>query len=194
MSRKSLALFPYLNYNLITVNKKNIRSNKNGFTLVELLIVVAIIGILAMIAVPVYIGQQKKAAMTEAISNLQQLRLLEEQFFAENARYAPPAPGTALTFLDTAFFNVATDVVPIPANSIRTSLPGFRPGNARDLNYDYVIFRPAQILNTGTCNSAGNDPNAPAGGSFTACAMPKADRIVRNSAPFWINDRNQNNF
>lgn len=169
--------------------KKYLEKNKNGFTLIELLITISILAILVAIAVPVYIGQQRKAAMTEAISNLQQLRLLEEQFFAENGRYAPPVPGTALAAFDTAVFNVGTD-------SIRTSLPGFRPGNARDLNYDYVIFRPAQLLTSGTCTRTGNDPNAPAaaGGSFTACAMPKADRIVKNSAPFWINDRNQNNF
>ena len=165
-----------------------------GFTLIELLIVIAIIGILAAVAIPAYVGQQTRAARTEAYTNLRSLRLLEEQFYAENGRYAPPAPATALAALDTAFFNVVTDVVPIPANSIRTSLPGFRPGNARDLNYDYVIFRPAQLLERGTCNSSGNDPNAPAGGSFTACAMPKAGTIVGGTAPSWINDRNQNNF
>jgi hypothetical protein len=33
-----------------------------------------------MIAIPAYVGQQKNAARTEAYSNLQNLRLLEEQF------------------------------------------------------------------------------------------------------------------
>lgn len=65
---------------------KNIRQ-KNGFTLIELLIVIAIIGILAAISIPGYIGQQKRAARTEAYKNLEALRLFEEQFFAENAAY-----------------------------------------------------------------------------------------------------------
>ena len=52
------------------------------------MIVVAIIGILAMIAIPTYTGQQLRAARTEAYTNLQTLRLLEEQFFAENGAYA----------------------------------------------------------------------------------------------------------
>ncbi len=61
--------------------------DKKGVTLIELIIVVAIIGILAMIAIPGYIGQQKRAARTEAYSNLENLRLLEEQYFAENGCY-----------------------------------------------------------------------------------------------------------
>ena len=62
-------------------------NDSKGFTLIELMIVVAIIGILAGIATMTYIGQQKRAAYTEAKANLQSLRLLEEQFFAENGRY-----------------------------------------------------------------------------------------------------------
>lgn len=61
--------------------------DKRGFTLIELLVVIAIIGILAGIATTAYIGSAKKAARSEASANLQSLRLLEEQFFAENARY-----------------------------------------------------------------------------------------------------------
>ena len=69
--------------------------NKRGFTLIELLIVIAIIGILATIAIPMYVGQTKKAARTEAFTNLQNLRLLEEQFFAENAGYVAGADTAA---------------------------------------------------------------------------------------------------
>lgn len=62
--------------------------NKNkGFTLVELLVVMAIIGILSTVAVTSYIGSTLKARRSEAYSNLTSLRLLEEQRFAENAAY-----------------------------------------------------------------------------------------------------------
>ncbi|MDI6744306.1 MAG: prepilin-type N-terminal cleavage/methylation domain-containing protein [Thermodesulfovibrionales bacterium] len=97
--------------------------NKKGFTLTELLIVVAIIGILAMIAIPSYIGQQRNAARTEAYTNLQTLRLLEEQFFAENGGYAPtPAPGP-VTVNGTAAIQAAG------------VLPGFKPGTGAQFTY-----------------------------------------------------------
>ena len=70
--------------------------NKNkGFTLIELLIVITIIGILAAISIPAYIGQQQSAARSEAYKNLEAIRLLEEQFFAENAQYTATAANTA---------------------------------------------------------------------------------------------------
>jgi prepilin-type N-terminal cleavage/methylation domain-containing protein len=92
--------------------------NKKGFTLIELLIVVAIIGILAAIAVPAYLGQQKAATRTEAYSNLQNLRLLEEQYFAEHGAYTASAANVA---------------------AIQALLPGFRPGTALNLNFNYAI-------------------------------------------------------
>ena len=95
--------------------------NKRGVTLIELIIVVAIIGILAMIAVPAYLGQQKGAARTEAYSNLQNLRLLEEQFLAENSVYTASV-GTCAAGND----NLA---------AIKALLPGFNPGSGLSFSY-----------------------------------------------------------
>ena len=95
--------------------------DNRGFTLIELLIVVAIIGILAAIAVISYTGAQLKATRTEAYTNLQNLRLLEEQYFAENAAYTPTAGTGAL---------------------INNSLPGFTPGGSppgMGINYTYSL-------------------------------------------------------
>ena len=106
--------------------------DKKGLTLIELLIVIAIISILAMIAVPAYIGQQKSAARTEAYSNLQNLRLLEEQFFAENARYTATLGAAGSTF---AVRDANETAIRTTANE---ALPGFQPGNAANFSYRIV--------------------------------------------------------
>jgi prepilin-type N-terminal cleavage/methylation domain-containing protein len=89
--------------------------NKNkGFTLIELLIVIAVLSILAIASITTYSGVRLKALRTEAYSNLENLRLLEEQFFAENGRYTDSLADVA---------------------AIQTVLRGFQPGAGRMYNY-----------------------------------------------------------
>ena len=61
--------------------------NDKGFTLIELMIVVAIIGVLAAIAIPQYTNFRLKAKTAEAKSNLGAIRLGEEAYFTEKEEY-----------------------------------------------------------------------------------------------------------
>ena len=58
-----------------------------GFTLIELMVVAAIIAILAAIALPSYSKQVRKSRRSAAVATLQQVGLLEERFRADNTGY-----------------------------------------------------------------------------------------------------------
>lgn len=62
-----------------------------GFSLVELMIVVAIIGILAALAVPRFQSFQAKARQSEAKNNLSHMYTLEMSYYGDNDKYAPVA-------------------------------------------------------------------------------------------------------
>jgi type IV pilus assembly protein PilA len=61
--------------------------SKKGFTLIELMIVVAIIGILAAIAIPNFLRFQAKSKQSEAKTNLGGIFTAETSWFAENNEF-----------------------------------------------------------------------------------------------------------
>jgi type IV pilus assembly protein PilE len=64
------------------------RARENGFTLVELMIIVAITAILAAVAIPAYSNYINRAKQSEAVEALMRAKMEQEAFWADNNRYA----------------------------------------------------------------------------------------------------------
>ena len=68
---------------------KNLKRYLNGFTLVEILIVVVIVGILAAIAIPTYYSYVKKGYATEAKTQLKSIVQAADMYYSERGEPAP---------------------------------------------------------------------------------------------------------
>jgi type IV pilus assembly protein PilE len=127
----------------IALEKANMRK-ATGFSLIELMIVVMIIGILASIAIPNYNEYVTRSKITEAVSVLSNMRVKMEQFFQDNKTYtgACTAGTLAPEPVDTANWDFACLGLSDTGYTIRAlgigSMAGFEytinQNNQRDTN------------------------------------------------------------
>jgi len=103
----------------------HIRHDK-GFTLIELMIVVAILATLAAIAVPIYRGYTESARATECANEVAGIRLAEEEYFLVNNMYFAGLDAPALQIASAGVY------IPSPNAQAGTSVCKYKvsPGTA----------------------------------------------------------------
>jgi type IV pilus assembly protein PilE len=80
-------------------------TRSKGFTLIELMIVVAVIAILAIIAIPQYVEHVRKGKRSEAIEAIGDMQLREERWRADNPSYGTMDQLTGSAANTTAYNN-----------------------------------------------------------------------------------------
>jgi general secretion pathway protein G len=95
---------------------------ERGFTLVELMVVVAIIALLAAIIIPNYVHARAQAAVSETEANIKQIATSLELYYADKQSY-PPGDGT----VNPALFGGATNpyMSATPTNALGRGLYTF---------------------------------------------------------------------
>ncbi len=123
---------------------RELRKTSKGFTLIELMIVVAIIAILAAIAIPQYRKFQMKAKTSEAKTNIGAIRTCEEAYAAEHDAYylVGPAPESAITSTTRDFDLTNED------NCAHFADLGFKPAGKVYYNYGVKNWRAGTNFNT----------------------------------------------
>ena len=141
---------------------------KDGFTLIELMIVVAIIGILAVIAVPNFLTMQLRAKRSEVPTNLSAIRTAEQAYFHEYDRYTTVADNPGIAGVGTAQVGWGT-----PAD---WNLLGWKPdGNVRG-SYG-VVGATTQFTASGICDVDGYTSKS----TFTANENLKPIMVTANN-------------
>ena len=129
----------------------------HGFTLLEVMIVVLIVGILAAIALPNYSDYVKRGKIIEATQRLSDARTKLEQWFLDNRTYAGGCaePPQKLGDLGgTSPFSLAC----VSAAATYTVTATGNPGQGMDVGFVYTIDQTNAKISTGPSGWSGN-PN-----------------------------------
>jgi prepilin-type N-terminal cleavage/methylation domain-containing protein len=153
-----------------------LKSKQKGFTIVELLIVIVVIGILAALVVTTFTGIQKKGRDTERQTDIKAIHGQVEAYYAQNGKYPTLAnlnDTSSGGFLQTSMKGLDTDALYDPKQAASDTTPV--AATEVDDTYEYsYIPTPSGCDNTttgGDCTGYTLNAELEDGGDFEKTAL-----------------------
>ncbi|HEY5442516.1 MAG TPA: prepilin-type N-terminal cleavage/methylation domain-containing protein [Candidatus Saccharimonadales bacterium] len=115
---------------MISLKKRN-----QGFTIVELLIVIVVIGILALLVITTYSGIQAKARNSKRQSDVKSLQTQLEAFFSQNGYYPSLTDMNGSTWLSTNMKSLDQNALIDPSNPSQSKTLVAGDGTAKSYAY-----------------------------------------------------------
>jgi prepilin-type N-terminal cleavage/methylation domain-containing protein len=103
---------------MISLKKRNL--NNKGFTIVELLIVIVVIGILALLVITTYSGIQAKARNSKRASDVKSLQTQIEAYFSQNGFYPSRTDLNTASWLTTNMKSLDQTALIDPSNATQS--------------------------------------------------------------------------
>lgn len=129
----------------------SLKKNNKGFTIVELLIVIVVIGILALLVVTTYGGIQAKARNAKRSADMSAVQTQLEAFFSQNAYYPSLADMNSATWLSTNMKSLDTGALIDPSNATQSkTLVANATGVAKSYAYNVSDSSSASCETTDT--------------------------------------------
>ena len=129
-----------------------------GFTLIELMIVVAIVAILASVALPAYLDSVRKSRRADAITALNQVAQAQERWRANNSTYSNVLTSAGLNVANpsSGYYTLAVSGNTATAYSATATAAGAQTSDARCTTLTLTMATGAVIsyTSTGTATAA----------------------------------------